>query len=257
VNNRPHRAVAAAGLEDRRDALISEELCPHLREWNGSGGAATTATAATPATAGGRCRKPRRHAVELRAGPPLGVRSEARIQLARCREHDKHVAQLAAVPLEIRRAVRLYAHDVSSHRSVGPWRPRRRIRNDRERSRRNHLDTQSIVRPAPAEVTPRLELRVYHAPLGELLRGPLAGRLDVRGSREPSAENVSEPARGFHHLGPFQALGLDLVNGSCVDPFLSANGRNHQYKERPRREQLRSLDPQSVEHLSISSRKRG
>jgi hypothetical protein len=116
--------------------------------------------------------------------------------------------QFAAIFLDVFFFLDGRPHRFGRHRTVRAGRPRLGIRNQREGTRRNHLQGEALVRPTFAKRPPRLEVHIRKLPFFHFAGGPFGGLLDVRRIREARAINIGEVTHDFHHLGMAEAFVL-------------------------------------------------
>ena len=129
------------------------------------------------------------------------------------RRQDEFSLELSAILLHVLFFLNRRPRCLPGNHAGRARRPRLGIGDEREWPRRDHLQRETLVRPASAERSPLLEVYVGKLPFFHFAHGPVGGLFDVGRIRQPRAVDVREIAHEVHDLRVIEAFVFDLING--------------------------------------------
>src|SRR5215472_18544941 len=107
----------------------------------------------------------------------MKLRIGARWNFWLLRRQDKFSLELSTILLQVFFFLNRRPHGLRGNHAVRPRRPGLGISDQREWPRRNRLQRETFVRPAPAERSPRLGVYVDKLPFLHFAHGPVGGLL--------------------------------------------------------------------------------
>src|SRR5436309_10892417 len=133
----------------------------------------------------------------------------------------------------------------------GRRRPCLGIPNQRHITWRDHLDSEFLERPPPAELE-RLQLWILKAPPAEALKGPTRGLQMSRRPRQARPKHVRQSVEENRRLGAAQSFGLDGVYHCLLCPVVRALCRASCVEQSGQDSKCRSDSQTSSSHVRYS-----